>query len=347
MTLLVVRRVTGKRVNAPENSIQKTGIEGRALKLLTSELRQHGGIMPAKGFFTAKKLQLLEWLSYPLVLVPFITEYLESGHLPLQPREWITELVVGGLILVFVGYVRATRLEMLELDEEKADLTDAVIHDLKNPLSSVIGALEVLGLSRLDEKERENMFSVARQGCASQLRLIEMILEISRLEEGLKPAPDCFPPHTLVEEALHTMSGAAAAKNIRLAAMECKVGAPVCADRSLLRRVLENLVSNSIKYTPEGGVIKVSCDIAEHDGSSMAIFEVADDGSGLPPDVAAKLFHKYYRAEGSDQRYHRGSGIGLYFCRLAVEAHGGVISAGAAPMQKGAVVRFSIPQPKK
>lgn len=302
--------------------------------------------MPIARFFTARKLQLIEWLSYPLVLVPTLTDFIESGHLPNQPREWITEMSVGGLILLFVAYVRATRKEMLELEEQKADLTDAIIHDLKNPLSSVLGALDVVELSSgLSEKERADMYSVARRGCGAQLRLIEMILDISRLEEGLEPSADRFPPQALLAEAVRMMSGAAAAKSIRLWVAESGSGSQVCADRNLLGRVLENLVSNSIKYTPEGGLISLSCDIAVRAGSSTAIFEVSDTGSGLPPESAAKLFHKYYRAEGRSQKNHRGSGIGLYFCRLVVEAHGGAISAGDTSAQGGAVIRFSIPQP--
>ena len=108
-------------------------------------------------------------------------------------------------------------------------------------------------------------------------------------------------------------------------------------DTELIGRVLQNLIGNAIKFTPAGGVIRVSAHRDTVDARRV-VMSVSDTGPGLPPEVQARLFQKFVRGAGSG----RGSGLGLAFCRLAVEAHGGRIWADSTPGQ-GTVFRFTLP----
>lgn len=113
----------------------------------------------------------------------------------------------------------------------------------------------------------------------------------------------------------------------------------LCADGDLLERVLENLVFNSFKYTPKGG--EISAGVEYRDG--FFYFEVNDTGSGIDSEQIEKVFGKYYRVESEQNLSHRGSGLGLYFCRLAVEAQGGKIGIDSRG-GKGTRVFFWIPE---
>jgi signal transduction histidine kinase len=112
---------------------------------------------------------------------------------------------------------------------------------------------------------------------------------------------------------------------------------PVIVDAELIGRVLQNLIGNAIKFTPPGGSIRVSAQADAADTRHLVV-SVSDSGPGLPAEVQARLFQKFVRGTGPG----RGSGLGLAFCRLAVEAHGGRIWADSTPDQ-GSSFHFTLP----
>jgi signal transduction histidine kinase len=221
------------------------------------------------------------------------------------------------------------------LARNREELTRMMVHDLRGPIAGVMGALELLGHAPGLEEADRKLLDAAERNVRRQLKLVEGILEIARLEEGALPVrQQDVELFSLVEETVRTMKPAAEARQLELLT-EAPGQLPVVrADPGLVVRVLENLVGNAVKFSPPGsGAIRVS---ARRDGTAVEVF-VRDCGPGVEEKVRARVFEKF--AVGNQPG--RGSGLGLAFCRLAVEAQGGRI--WLEHPGPGAVFAFSIP----
>jgi signal transduction histidine kinase len=223
-----------------------------------------------------------------------------------------------------------------ELARAREDLTHMLVHDLRNPLTSIQAGLEYLSghVDELGEGARKAV-GAAGHSLSRLLDLVAAILEVSSLESGSLPLerePTVLPD--LVRSVLDDVRPLVEQSHLRLDATLPDGVPPVSADPRLISRVLENLIGNAVKFTPEGGRIEVSVE----PGSGDVAVSVRDTGPGVPADLAGRLFQKFVR--GDEQG--RGSGLGLAFCRLAVEAHGGQIGVADAP-GGGACFRFSLP----
>lgn len=221
------------------------------------------------------------------------------------------------------------------LARTREELTRMMVHDLRGPISGVVGALELLGGSAGLEEADRRLVEAAQRNVHRQLTLVEGILEIARLEEGALPLQreDVeLPP--LLEDAVRSMKPTAEARRLELV-LETSGDLPVVrADPGLLVRVLENLVGNALKFSPPGaGTVRVQ---ARRDGTAVEVL-VHDCGPGIDEGLRPRVFEKFTvgRLAG------RGSGLGLAFCRLAVEAQGGRI--WIEHPGPGAVFAFSIP----
>jgi signal transduction histidine kinase len=172
------------------------------------------------------------------------------------------------------------------------------------------------------------------------MSLLETLVDTSRMEQGeLIPRKAPLVLKDILDEILDDARGTAAFLGVALKeTIAADIPADLNADSELLRRILSNLIHNALKYTPSGG--SVSLDISSH-GSAVR-FAVMDTGIGIAAENLERLFSKYYRVEGSNQTGRRGSGLGLYFCRLAVEAHGGKISVSST-IDRGTTIAFDIP----
>jgi PAS domain S-box-containing protein len=224
-----------------------------------------------------------------------------------------------------------------QAEELREDLTHTMVHDLRGPLTWVLGSLGLLETTLETGPSLENraLVSKARNGAQRILHLVDSILEVARLEQGELPLqPQPVEIRAIVSEAIGLAAALAEEKRLALI-QETPHDTPAAwADPQIIGRVVQNLLGNAIKFTPEGGRIRVN---AGHDSSSVRI-SVSDSGPGIADDVRPRLFQKFAT---SRQRPH-GSGLGLAFCRLAVEAHGGKIWAETAP-DGGAQLVFTLP----
>jgi PAS domain S-box-containing protein len=223
--------------------------------------------------------------------------------------------------------------------ELREDLTHALVHDLRNPLLSIGGALELLAevVHTLPEGTRP-LPQMALRSARRLETLVTAILDVGRLESGQMPLRrEAISLADLVARALDDQRLMAERGGLGLR-VEIPGDAPlVSVDPDVLVRVIVNLVGNAIKFVPEGGTILVSG--GAHPGGGAAVdLVVSDDGPGLPPEVEARLFRKF--VVGS-QKGH-GTGLGLAFCRLAVEAHGGRILGSSRP-QGGTTFTLTLP----
>ena len=239
-----------------------------------------------------------------------------------------TEDVPAGRLVVLRDVSQERSLANL-----RDDLTSTMVHDLRNPLTVIQSALELL---EVDIDSQPQVLPIMRQGLQRMLNLVTSILDVNRLESGQMPLerePAWLPK--FVDEALAVQKVLADEKAVQLHNDLNGSLPPVTIDTELIGRVLQNLIGNAIKFTPAGGVIRVSAHRDAVDARRV-VMSVSDTGPGLPPEVQARLFQKFVRGAGSG----RGSGLG--FCRLAVEAHGGRIWADSTPGQ-GTVFRFTLP----
>jgi signal transduction histidine kinase len=221
------------------------------------------------------------------------------------------------------------------LAKAREELTRMMVHDLRGPVTGVMGALELLAEARGLDADSRRLLEAAERNVRRQLNLIEGILEIARLEEGALPVTrEDVPLARVVEEVVGRTLPAAAARDLTLAT-DIPPDLPlVRVDPGLVARVLENLLGNAVKFSARGaGPIHVS---ALGDGAMVEV-RVRDSGAGVEDALRTRLFDKF--AVGSQPG--RGSGLGLPFCRLAIEAQGGRIwLEHAGP---GAVFAFSLP----
>lgn len=221
------------------------------------------------------------------------------------------------------------------LARARDEFSRMMVHDLRGPISGVMGALELLReADGLGEDERK-LLDLAERNTRRQLGLVDGILELSRLEEGSLPVrrSEVHLP-ALVDEVIGRALPAAQARGLSLAS-SLDPGLPaVRADASLVARVVENLVSNAVKFSaPGSGPVFVDGRV---EGASV-VLDVRDSGPGICEDIRPRLFEKF--AVGTLPG--RGSGLGLPFCRLAVEAQGGrVWLENPGP---SAVFSFSLP----
>jgi signal transduction histidine kinase len=223
------------------------------------------------------------------------------------------------------SHARNEQLERLQRDKEA--LTQLLIHDLRAPITVMMGYLDFVRTHLDGASVPPAYLKALKQAAGTGTRLSTMInelLQIARLEEGrlvLEPRPLELP--RLVDELSAEAQALVQGRDVSLST-DLRVdaglhGAPQLeADAALLRRVLTNLVSNAVRYTPAGRRLHVDV----HLGEREATIAVQNDGAPIDPAVRAQLFEKYAHARAGE---HASQGLGLYFCKLAVEAHGGTI----------------------
>ena len=258
-----------------------------------------------------------------------------QGEFQIGPRMlvWINLPVEAGMTQMGRLLVLRDVTQERQLERMREDLTNTIVHDLRNPLTSIKGALGTM--TYLGELHPE-MLDVARSGTEQMLRLVNTILDVSRMESGQMPlALDAVALAPLVADLFAQQLPDAATCGVRLES-EIPVDFPLLwGDESLIKRVLQNLVANALRYSPSNSALRVA---AEVQTSGAALIKVIDKGMGIQPEWQGRLFQKF----ASTQRAERGTGLGLAFCRLAVEAHGGSIWVESTAAH-GTTFSFTLP----
>ncbi|HNT74646.1 MAG TPA: CHASE4 domain-containing protein [Anaerolineae bacterium] len=220
------------------------------------------------------------------------------------------------------------------------DLTHTMVHDLRNPLTGIFSALKLLqSRVRADfSADMQKMLEIALNSAQRMLQLVNAILDISRLENGQMPIePTRIALAPLVEEVLRLQIPLAASNHVYLEAAIPPVLPDVHADRALVERICQNLVGNAIKFTPEGGKIRI---VAWTDSARPAkvCVAISDTGPGIAPEIRDHLFEKFT----TGKQRGRGTGLGLAFCKMALAAHGEDIWVESTGKQ-GTTFTFTLP----
>lgn len=218
--------------------------------------------------------------------------------------------------------IRAQRDEVLRVQEQKDELVELVVHDLKSPLASILASGTYLSEGMgLDENVRDAAGDIVRSA-ESMHRMVMDLLDVGRSEEGalqVHVAP--LDVAALLHDVQAAVSVRAKSRGLEVR-IELESPGKIECDRDLLWRVLENLVDNSLKYAPQGEHVTLRAKGSDE----VCEIRVSDHGPGVPEAYRERIFEKYARLDADANRHARTSrGLGLLFCRLAVEAHGGQI----------------------
>ncbi|OGP47382.1 MAG: hypothetical protein A3K30_04925 [Deltaproteobacteria bacterium RBG_13_51_10] len=232
-----------------------------------------------------------------------------------------------------------------ELEALRDNLTHMIVHDLRNPLTGIQASLQLMQLrmrmdNKLDPNTVENL-DLAFKLTKTLAAMISSLLDISKLEAG-KMSLNLRPGdlRTVTQEALQALSSTEEHERVILEESSQAVEAPF--DRDMIQRVIANLVGNAIKFTPREGKIGITVK-REGDQAQVA---VTDTGPGISPEYQEKIFEKFGQVEAAQVGQNRSTGLGLTFCKLAVEAHGGKIMVESR-VGEGSTFRFWLPTKKE
>ena len=224
-----------------------------------------------------------------------------------------------------------------ELGRAKDEMVSLVSHEMRTPLASIVGFTELLTTREVTAEQRKEYLSVMLQEGHRLTALINDFLDLRRIEGGHMTMS--FAPAdigALIKRAVELFGDSGEARvTTRIAK-----GLPlVRSDSDAIFRVVANLLSNARKYSPNGGSVVVSAELAD----GMIQVSVQDEGLGIPADALSHLFQKFYRIDTADRRAIRGTGLGLAISKNIVEAHGGTITARSAGPGQGSNFSFTLP----
>lgn len=222
------------------------------------------------------------------------------------------------------------------------ELMHLIVHDLRTPLTNVMNGLFLLREDSAKSKPgTSELLDTCMISCSSMMTLINSMLDLHKLELGaLKLNLQQLSIQEIVSNAVSDVTIWAARNRITLEVLsENDAPSKVYADAGLFTRVLVNLLSNAIRFSASNATVTVK--IKNHDEHYLAL-QIIDCGSGIPPDMVDKVFQKFYQAVDRSGSKRSGSGIGLAFCRLAVELQGGRIWL-ESELDKGTKVTVTVP----
>jgi len=235
----------------------------------------------------------------------------------------------------------ATEKERLtELEQLRQETTDLIIHDLRSPLNCIEASLELLQMILPEDvlASCANIIDLALASCKDIMDLVDSLLEVARIESdelALDLRPISLLP--LIADTVNRLRLLAEQNNITLELDAPAELPPIQGDDNKLERVLDNLLDNALKYTPEGGLITV----VVRPVNDQVEVRVTDSGPGIPPEYQERIFERFTRVPDSEGR-RGGLGWGLAFCRSVIEAHGGRIWL-ESEVGQGSTFAFTMP----
>lgn len=234
--------------------------------------------------------------------------------------------------------IQRKNVELRNLERIRNELFNMIIHDLKGPLSEIVANLDILSYTTTGDNLE--FVQTAQSGCDTLFRMISDLLDITRLEEGcLSLVCEKIDPAALIHESVLCLHGMAGARGVELT--ECipeSGGEPFPGDRGILLRILQNLLVNAVQHSPHGSRVEVGF---ERSGGGV-VFHVQDQGPGISPEFHRAVFDKFFQITKKRDGRRYSTGLGLTFCRMAVEAHRGTIHV-ESDGKRGSRFVFSIP----
>ncbi|HVY07494.1 MAG TPA: ATP-binding protein [Burkholderiales bacterium] len=261
---------------------------------------------------------------------------------------------LGGLLGVMVDVSDIKKYQQAAMEaKELADAANrakgaflaTMSHEIRTPMNAVLGMLELLSLSRLDDEQRRQL-DIVRESSKALLRIIDDILDFSKIEAGkLEIKPEAMSVADAIDGAFLIYVGVASSKNLLLKKrIDGRISPALRADPLRLRQILNNFTSNALKFTDKGEVELGVELIAREAGAEKLRFSVRDTGIGISPENRARLFQPFMQAEADTTRRFGGTGLGLAICRRLAELMGGEI-AMESEVGVGTTLSFTVTFP--
>ncbi len=306
--------------------VADTGTDPRPRRVLAVPLLARGEIIGILGLERVGELGGNERESL-IDLGTYLGLALENARLAAVHRRFNVELAEK---------VAAATRHLAAVDQAKSTFVATVSHELRTPLTALLGFSELLATRRLPAEEAARLAGIVQRETERMARIVDDLLDLARIEQGaglrVRPVPIVLAP--ALTAAVAVFSRASVGPRVVLA---CPEDLAVRADPDALDRVVKNLVSNAIKYSPAGSPVTLSAGLR----ATGVEITVIDEGSGIAPDALAHIFEPYYRT-GDATRAAPGLGLGLAVVRALVEAQGGTIAVASEP-GRGTRVTVALP----
>jgi signal transduction histidine kinase len=232
------------------------------------------------------------------------------------------------------------RLQVLE--RLRDDLMHMIVHDLRTPLTSLMSGIQTVPLAGDLNEAQQEMIGIAVDGGQTLLGMINDLLDVDKMESGSIQLDYAeLTAAELIADAVGQVASLAASHGLTLVQAGTEELPPFQGDQEKLRRVLVNLLGNAIKFTPAGGTVTAAARLVD-EGRAVQ-FSVSDTGEGIPPEAFTRVFEKFGQVDSRVGGRKMSTGLGLAFCKVAVEAHGGAIKVESGPAE-GSTFSFTIPR---
>jgi PAS domain S-box-containing protein len=234
--------------------------------------------------------------------------------------------------------LRAEELE--EANRVKDEFLAILSHELRTPLTSILGWSRLLRTGQLKEFDRHRAVQIIERNAEAQSKLIEDLLDVSRIITGkLKMEFQPVPFAPIVENVVHELLPAAMAKKLEVDLAADPAAGPIVGDPTRLQQIVTNIFANAIKFSPDGGRISVRLERID----SHARLRVSDTGIGISPAVLPHIFERFKQADSSNVRVHGGLGLGLAIVHHLVQQQGGLVRAESGGEGQGATFIVDFP----
>jgi len=305
--------------------------------------RQGATIVALVSVVSYALMLLLEYLGVIQMVLIWDLTFDPQTRGPLLIINWlavaIPTLITSQLAGVLAERLKETNADLIKSERLQNNLTHMIIHDLRNPITALTGALDLLLMTLGDKMngDQKNLLKNAQHSGKMLLSLVSELLDINKMEAGkfelhLEPVNIC----KLVAQNTETMRAAAELEGQNLKIAPCPTQTVINCDPQLISRVISNLLTNAFKYTPEGGAITAK---VERKGEEV-IISVIDTGPGIPEKYQDHIFEKFGQVKQDGPRH--GTGLGLTLCKMAAQAHGGDIWV-ESEVGEGSTFAFSLP----
>jgi signal transduction histidine kinase/CheY-like chemotaxis protein len=299
-------------------------LDGSSLWLAPAVL--FGGVLLSLAIFAVMRFQLDAWEA----AARHAAELRASEEALRETGERLRRLV---------ALEREARSEAQQADRAKDEFLATLSHELRTPLNAMLGWIMMLRSGKVRQERRVDALDVIERNARTQARLIEDLLDVSRIVAG-KVRLDLQPLQVapIVHSTVEAMRPAADGKHVTLHAQIAMDVPAIMGDSNRVQQIIWNLLSNAIKFTPAGGEVHVDL---ENEAGSVRL-GVRDTGSGITPEFLPHVFERFRQADSSSTRAHSGVGLGLAIVRHLVQLHNGSVEAHSDGKDKGAqfVVRF-------
>jgi signal transduction histidine kinase len=237
--------------------------------------------------------------------------------------------------------IKSQNVQLKKLDGVKTDFLNTTSHELRTPVASIKGYIQMLLKQTLGEitEEQKKALEVLLRNTNRLDHLIQDILDISRLESGtMKFITEKTDATKMIKEIAETMQVSADLKRIKINS-DIQKGIPdLMIDQERIKQVLMNLVDNAIKFSPDGSMIQIKARKEKED----VVFEVQDFGRGIPKNKQKKIFERFYQVDSGIDRKFGGVGLGLTISKKIIDTYGGQIWVDST-LGKGSSFKFSVP----